>query len=333
MPEQMGVVEVMNSEYIFPYQLPANFSQNAINLYTIDETALKDLQDYVWEQEPDFWNSLTGIIQNAMDCIVTIHAIPCAPELQNNTQRIIRVGNKGLSTTGNCKFIKRYAVLESDSFNFPEYYSTVLDYEPYTRVKLYLPYSGTYDIKTSDIMNLGGDLKCVIDMLTGDMVYTLMCGNADSGLKNLYHFSGNCKASIPLSSADYSRLFSGLIQGGMSTVGQALHGTLFSEISSATNTALSGIKNANSPNISYTNGVSADKGWLSTQTPYFIIERPVTHVASNYDEYIGYPSLITKTLSDLSGYTTIAVIHLDDISATDTEKKELETLLMNGVIL
>ena len=43
--------------------------------------------------------------------------------------------------------------------------------------------------------------------------------------------------------------------------------------------------------------------------------------------------MYTVTLSDLTGYTEIYNIHLEDMSCTDNEKTEIERLLKEGVII
>ena len=51
------------------------------------------------------------------------------------------------------------------------------------------------------------------------------------------------------------------------------------------------------------------------------------------NEFMGYPAFITSTLAELTGYTEVDSIHLENVDATDAELSEIETLLKGGVIL
>ena len=63
------------------------------------------------------------------------------------------------------------------------------------------------------------------------------------------------------------------------------------------------------------------------------ITRPRQNVPADYGKIKGYPSNITTQLKNLNGYTVIDEIHLENMSATDDEIEEIETLLKQGVII
>ena len=68
------------------------------------------------------------------------------------------------------------------------------------------------------------------------------------------------------------------------------------------------------------------------QAPYLILISPRQALPSKQNEFIGYPSLITVQLTELSGYTEVQSIHLENIPATQEELAEIESLLEGGVI-
>lgn len=72
---------------------------------------------------------------------------------------------------------------------------------------------------------------------------------------------------------------------------------------------------------------------MMIQYPYVIISRPEQNVPEDYGHYYGYPSNIYQNLGSLKGYTEVAAIHVDGISATEQEIDELDSLLKGGVIL
>ena len=55
--------------------------------------------------------------------------------------------------------------------------------------------------------------------------------------------------------------------------------------------------------------------------------------ASGSNKLKGYPCNITKRLGDLSGFTMVDDIQLNNVPCTDAEREELESILKGGVIL
>ena len=98
--------------------------------------------------------------------------------------------------------------------------------------------------------------------------------------------------------------------------------------------ATEGINAAMTPGHVARNGsfMTGSAGLLPT-TPFLIISRPEQSVPENYGHYYGYPSNIYSKLSDLSGFTQVGSIHLENIVCTEKEREELMTLLQGGVLL
>ena len=70
------------------------------------------------------------------------------------------------------------------------------------------------------------------------------------------------------------------------------------------------------------------------QNPYLIITRPVVNQPLNYNKLYGRPLYETRTLSDLTGFTVVDSVHLENIAgATAIELKTIEAALNGGVIL
>lgn len=86
------------------------------------------------------------------------------------------------------------------------------------------------------------------------------------------------------------------------------------------------------PQIEKSGSISGSAGVLNMQTPYLILIRPRQALPNKQNGFIGYPSLITVQLTELSGYTEVQSIHLENIPATQEELAEIESLLKGGVI-
>ena len=73
---------------------------------------------------------------------------------------------------------------------------------------------------------------------------------------------------------------------------------------------------------------------MTVQEPFLIISRPVQSVPTQYGHYNGYPSNIhVANLNAVSGYTELAEIHLDNVTATADELQELDAILKGGILL
>ena len=90
--------------------------------------------------------------------------------------------------------------------------------------------------------------------------------------------------------------------------------------------------NTMKPSIEKSGSMGGTGGMLGVQKPYLIISRPRQALPSNQNTFSGYPSFITEKLGDLSGYTEIDSIHLENVPATEPELSEIESLLKGGVI-
>ena len=86
------------------------------------------------------------------------------------------------------------------------------------------------------------------------------------------------------------------------------------------------------PDIQRSGNIGGSSGLMGIQFPYLILTIPRMCTPGQQNEYIGYPSYMTVTLGDLSGYTEVDSIHLSGIAATDAELDEIESLLKEGVI-
>lgn len=74
-------------------------------------------------------------------------------------------------------------------------------------------------------------------------------------------------------------------------------------------------------------------GLLGIRFPYITVVRPKADYPTLYNEHVGRPTNISDVLGNFHGYTVVAEIHLDNVSATLPEKREIENLLKGGVIL
>jgi hypothetical protein len=85
--------------------------------------------------------------------------------------------------------------------------------------------------------------------------------------------------------------------------------------------------------VQHSGGFSGNSGAMGGKTPYLIIERPQTKVAQLFPSLSGYPTNKSGKLSDFEGQVVVSDVHVENMSATDTELSMIEDLLKEGVLI
>ena len=322
--EMTGDFDGTSDEIDFP-DLPTLSAVDAgfIAIYNPTLQQLKNLATYMWN---DSLFSIAGwqkLFANPMDAILALAIVPVA--VPNGGTVTVKVGNVD-TTVPMTKAQAQYVELDCGTLNVNEYWSAYLDYEPHTKCEIYLPYCGTHQLSVDDIMNKPVHVKYHIDILSGGCVAYVKCGGSV-----LYEFSGQCATMIPISAQEYGNVIASVVSVAVSVGSMIATSGAVAPLAlpALANTALNG---GLKPNFEKSGSMSSVAGLLSIQKPYLILTRPRQAHPENQNHYTGYPSFITENLSDLSGYTEIEEIHLENVDATNSELDEIITLLESGVI-
>ena len=214
------------------------------------------------------------------------------------------------------------------SCDIPKKWGAYLDYNPYTKLSIFLPYIGFKEIDADDVMGKTVALQYIIDVLTGACVAELKCGDTV-----LSTWSGNCANEVPISSSDWRGAISAAV-GIAATIAATASVTGGATAPMAASMVASvGANSMNlKPTISRSGSVSGSAGFIGQQRPYIIRTIPNLVIPADQNKFIGYPSFVTMSLGSLTGYNEISSVHLEGIPATGAELDELETILKGGVI-
>lgn len=301
-----------------------------ITLYNPTIPQLNALANYMWSSPLQVWDNVKKIVANPMDCILGLSIVPVAPT--TGTPKPITVADVPTGVSAK-PITSQYVSVNCGSINVNEYWGAYLDYEPFTKAEIYLPYIGTHPISIDDIMGKTVSVKYTVDVLSGACTAFVKCGGSV-----LYEFIGQCSSSIPITGNDWTNVINGVLSiagsigtmvatGGMSAPMSA--GTAISGASMLASTAVNSMK----PSVEKSGSMSGTGGLLAIQTPYLILTRPRQALPRGQNSFMGYPSFITEYLGSISGYTEVESIHLNNIPATDEELQEIEMLLKKGVLL
>lgn len=271
----------------------------------------------------DFLGGITNYFSGFDKYLISINVIPTAIPATGNRTMMFR----SQIVCGNVPFTKNTLITKSmGSIKVEPYYGNALDYQ--ATYELYLPFIGNHRLQAEDVV--GKELSIVyrIDVVTGACLARVYSNGTCR-----YEFSGNCAYTIPINVESYNSTIQALIQAtasigaGIASGGNAVIGSLGA--SQAANLAM----NIANKDMQYRGGGgTGNAAFLGTNFPYLTITRINMSNPSGYNKFYGYPSNITETLGNLSGFTKVDAVHLEGIKATQNELKEIEQLLKEGVI-
>ena len=214
------------SESISPGStFPISFQSTGLcRVYVPSITDLNDLANYLWTDQT-FLDTIKNILinqfENFMEAVISLTMVPC--QVPKDTAQPVKVMflSTGLSFP---PATQQFVEVDCGYVDITERYASALDYNPYTKVSLYLPFIGTVPLDTDEVM--GHRVKCVytIDIVSGACVAKIMVDYPDTSNGVLYQFSGHCSISMPLTAADFSSYYAAAMSGLKMAAGMAAAG-------------------------------------------------------------------------------------------------------------
>lgn len=336
---------------------PLAFSQGGglVTVYHPTAAQLYAFEQWLWVTYADA--TIDKIFNNPFDGVITLFELYCTPtDVGSNTIK------SGFLDSGiNSAVISRYTEIDCGTLGIPEYYGNYLDYSPYSKAHVYLPFIGVVELNVDDIVGHAVNITYRIDEYNGSCIamitvakVTEVNGEEVEYSNTMYQFSGNCAVELPLSGGSQAAIKAGMMQADAYqnaaniSAGASLVGGLGSLLLGSVGGALSGIGSAAS---SYAYGKSnalsnmlsgkstvqksgtfgSSHGAMGIKTPFITITRPKQIQVPNYNELYGYPAHKMVYIGDCTGFIRCREVHVISATANDEEKAEIEYLLKTGV--
>lgn len=185
-------------------------------------------------------------------------------------------------------YVKEHTiVVDCGSVEIPEQYQSLLDYSPFSRLTIYLPFVGFQEL--DDKLVVGHTLKVqyTVDVL-----------------------SGRCLAQLYVDSTDLKSCFA---EYGGTIAADEIFGT----------------DNGYNYYGAYELMTTMQLGELSC---YVLIHTKMP-LEGDIVNYKGLPTNEIVKVGDVTGFVKYSSIHVDGMTATDSEKNEIESLLMSGIFV
>lgn len=163
-----------------------------IQVYNPTYQQFVDFGRWLWVTYADA--TIDKIWNNPFDGIIGAHELYATPSKDGYST--IRSGFLD-SGIGSIIVRQRYTQINCGSMVIPEYYGNYLDYSPYSKAYVYLPFIGIVDIDVDDIVGHAVNITYHVDSYNGSCIAQITC--AKTGYENtLYQFSGNCSVEVPM---------------------------------------------------------------------------------------------------------------------------------------
>ena len=307
-------------------------------LYRPTALELQNLSGYLWSNNFDL-DQFKKLFNNPMDLFLTLNVVPVDPGAGESKEIGFGLVHTGVYMTKaqNRKVTKTFSNLKINNK-----WNGYLDYAPYVKTELYLPFVGMVTLDTDDVMGNTLDVVYSIDVLTGACIAGVNVTNADNHHYNIGIYSGNAAMQLPITGSDFSTLLTGVFSAVSGAVVGAVTGGGAGAIAGGLASSASSIVNESKPIIQKGGSSTGANAFRGPMYPFIIMSCPKQCIPANHREEIGYPVYratgdnprVVKTIGDEpSGFFKASVVNLKNIQATDAELAEIESLLLGGVFI
>lgn len=307
-----------------PPIIPPTGTANALfSIYNPSENEVRQFGAWMWSS--DLIDQIAKMFNDPMQSIISLHKIFGVPHVSGRGN--IKVGYLDSGVESNL-VDNQYTSVNCGTVNLQEYFGNVFDYDPYTKISLYLPFIGIVPLDVGEVMRSTISVEYKIDVLTGSCLANVSVIRDKMG-GVLYTYNGNCAVHYPVSSGSYMGIVTGLIGLAGGVAGTVMSGGALAPALMGAGASIGHMKT----NVEHSGALSGNCGAMGIKYPYLIITRPQTALAKNFNTIEGYPSNEYIQLNKCNGYTKIIDTHMTDIPATGNELDEIQNLLKTGVLL
>lgn len=283
------------------------------------------------------------LASNPMDIIISCH-ICILPDIDTGNEYKLKYG---LYTSDFRMPVVTQRFYECDMgyLNLREYGNSWKDYEPTTKLTIYLPCIGFRQIDADAVMGMELKLKYIFDVITGDVLAELSAVNETSKVDNpFYIWQGNTMSKFPFTANDYDAQIQNSINGVLGTA-SALGGAFSGNVAAITGGLASALNSAHNmkPQIRCTGTVTSAFTHMMGMTPYIIRQVPMNFnaIPYQYKHLQGQMSNAGVVIGDVMSqnatetkYVKFISADIDGIgAATEEEKQMILSMLQGGVFI
>ena len=328
--------------------------------YAVSASELKLLSNYLWGTV--FMADVRRLWENPAELIVSCVYYPFDLEQHDSanvgvpTEYLIGNVTTPGGTTG-CAISTQYnKKIGSFGFLVSPYYGNFLDYEPYTKIEIYLPYIGYKPLSANDCVGKTLTVNYYVDISQGKCLAQVF---ADTRLIGSY--TGDCGYNIPMSNSNavqaatgaavsgisgIATVAAGIVDvvatkgaasaataGGSAAAGAAAGGSVAlgaAKVGAGALQSTAGVIQAAQLKVDRGGSLPSDLAAYEPQDIYISITKPVTALPTNLKEIAGAPASFGGKISEFTGFLQCAEIY-GSTSATAEENALIADYLRGGI--
>lgn len=306
---------------------------SGVNMYVLNNSALRSFSGFLWGSDESLfaalWSRYTQYIFNPIGAIIACHALPSEFMPSSISTTVIRLAGTALfPISGTIGTASTQFIDQSYSISLDEFYGDWMDYMC-TRIILHLPFCGVAVL--DPVYLVGGGLTVLYrcDVCTGNVTAFILCTNR-AGRTELVQCAGG--------NAAYTVALTGHSDGMMEALGSAAGAIAGGVATALTGVPMSGGGSSDilmqKESTQIVGRMSGSSAITSSLDLYLEVIYQEPSNPQGYTRLRGRPSDIGGTVGSFRGYTVFSDVHADGISrATDEEKRMIETILKQGVII
>lgn len=218
------MIGAVDSGMVAIYATPASKGDNK----------MKELARQLWTK--DMVKSIKNSLFDVKDAILNMSLMPIdlskaesvtGDDVLGNEEPVVLNGVTiggafGINTVDMNKVNNQFIKILWKPLKFDGRTNTYLDSSPYSRARLELPYSGSWEINIDDFLGAYIRMTMIVDLFNGDILYEVYRSKEEDSPQTswnlLYRFTGNMMYAIPTTSGGYGEMWTGFV----STVGKAV---------------------------------------------------------------------------------------------------------------
>ena len=343
---EVGARSIFSQQYVVPIAV----------MYEIANTFYDTTTAGLWD---DIKKGLQMYGDSPIECIENLSYYPCSLSsvFPGANQGYIYFGGyqMNLSQGQVYKIANPDGDIDVGSTFFHRPRNNWMDFEPYCKLFVNIPYCGEYQLDLSEYYNKTLAVKYFIDTRTGSCCCVLTANGV-----MVDKFNGQMGVQMPIKLTDFSAYANAQIQTLLGMGGQAAQNT--GNIAQAANAGVAG--GAGAAAVAGAGALAAGMGGvIGAKTVYglaqnninrfaktkggstsmlnmympqkvtFTFEMNIPDIPSNFYALNGYPSNASGYVGNFSGYLRCDTVKLNMPGATDLEYEKARGLLLSGVYL
>lgn len=193
-----------NTSDPIPVPGPPTLNATDAGFVTLFKPTLGEMRDLARRLfSPNILELVSNKIADPMDLVIGLGIVPVSAPA--STTKSPSVGPIIIPLALSV-YDSQYYSFDCGSISIEEYWGSALDYSPYTRIDIYLPYIGLRALSVDEIMGHSLGIQYNVDLFGGGILAFV---TVDGSVR--YQFSGNCLQQIPVSQVSYDQLINNLV--------------------------------------------------------------------------------------------------------------------------